>query len=159
YTGAGGGIFGDENPPWWLDDEAIGYPMLAEADRLGIEVVNVHKGVYLNVLDAEHSGVRDIPRAATDWPHLNFVGYRPGRDLLDDLIEIKSFDIPHVTNVYAELGSVFAQAVGDGVDAVGHLLGRLLNAFGPEHILWGTDAIWWGTPQWQIDALKAFRMP
>lgn len=159
YTGAGGGLFGDENPPWWLDDETVSYPMLAEAERLGIEVVNVHKGVQVGVFDAEHSGVRDIPRAAADWPKLNFVVYNAGGVYFDDLIELRSFDMPHLANVYAELGSVFAQAVVDGVDAVGHLLGRLLLAFGAERILWGTDAIWWGTPQWQIDALKAFRMP
>ena len=27
------------------------------------------------------------------------------------------------------------------------------------HVLWGTDSIWWGSPQWQIEALRRFTMP
>jgi len=25
--------------------------------------------------------------------------------------------------------------------------------------LWGTDSIWWGSPQWQIEAFRRFTMP
>ena len=28
-----------------------------------------------------------------------------------------------------------------------------------DHVLWGTDSIWCGTPQWQINARKTFKMP
>ena len=35
-------------------------------------------------------------------------------------------------------------------------LGKLLLHLGPERILWGTDSIWYGSPQGQIDALRAF---
>ncbi len=27
---------------------------------------------------------------------------------------------------------------------------------GPDRVLWGTDSIWYGTPQGQIDAFRAF---
>jgi hypothetical protein len=30
---------------WWLDDEQVSYPMLAEATRLGIKLINCHKGL------------------------------------------------------------------------------------------------------------------
>jgi len=33
------------------------------------------------------------------------------------------------------------------------------QAFGPDHVLWGTDSIWWGSLQWQIEALRRFTMP
>ena len=36
------------------------------------------------------------------------------------------------------------------------MLGKLLLHLGPERILWGTDSIWYGSPQGQIDALRAF---
>jgi len=26
-------------------------------------------------------------------------------------------------------------------------------------VLWGTDSIWYGTPQWQIDAFRRFEIP
>jgi hypothetical protein len=31
-------------------------------------------------------------------------------------------------------------------------------AFGPERILWGTDSIWYGSPQDQIAAFRAFQI-
>jgi hypothetical protein len=35
----------------------------------------------------------------------------------------------------------------------------IIDAFGEDHLLWGTDSIWWGSPQWQIEALKRLEMP
>jgi predicted TIM-barrel fold metal-dependent hydrolase len=167
YTGAGAGPnFTGFNPwgniqPWWLDDEAVSYPMLQEAERLGIRVINTHKGFRLGIFDPDYIHPRDVPKAARDWPQMNFVIYHSAGEYLDDLVELKRTQLPEATNVYAELGSIFAQRVlADGFpDSLGHLLGKLVNAFGSDHILWGTDAIWWGSPQWQIDALKTFRMP
>src|SRR5688572_21902446 len=57
------------------------------------------------------------------------------------------------------LGSTVGQLVTTNPTACAHLLGQVIDAFGADHILWGTDSIWYGTPQWQIDALKTFRMP
>ena len=161
YTGAGGGLFGPDAPPWWLDDEEVSYPMLAEAERLGIHIINTHKGLRLGIFDAEHIKPRDIPKVATDWPQMDFVIYHSAGEFLDDLVALKVNQIPDATNVYSELGSIFATNVisDGGIDAVGHLLGKLVNAFGADHVIWGTDSIWWGSPQWQIAALKTFRMP
>ena len=161
YTGAGYGVFGPDIAPWWMDDEQVAYPMLEEATRLGIDIVNVHKGLRLGIFDPEHIKPRDIPKAAKDWPNIRFGIYHSGFEYLDELCRLKRDEMPEVTNVYPELGAVFASAVLDdsGVDAIGHLLGKLVTNFGADHILWGTDSIWYGTPQWQIDALKTFRMP
>jgi hypothetical protein len=43
-------------------------------------------------------------------------------------------------------------------DAAAHVLGKLLVALGPERILWGTDSIWYGSPQDQIAAFRAFEI-
>src|SRR5215813_12975639 len=40
-----------------------------------------------------------------------------------------------------------------------HVLGMLIQTFGADHVLWGTDSIWWGSPQWQIEAFRRFTMP
>jgi hypothetical protein len=159
YTGAGGGLFGDNNPPWWLDDENVSYPMLAEAERLGINIINTHKGLRLGIFDPEYIKVPDVAGMVRDWPNMNLVIYHSAGEFLDDLVAVKVNDVPEATNLYAELGSIFATSVLSSVDQVGHLLGKLVNAFGSDHIIWGTDAIWWGSPQWQIDALKTFKMP
>jgi hypothetical protein len=44
----------------------------------------------------------------------------------------------------------------DHPDEAAHTLGKLLAAVGPERILWGTDSIWYGSPQDQIEAFRAF---
>ncbi len=38
------------------------------------------------------------------------------------------------------------------------MLGKLLVALGPDNILWGTDSIWYGSPQGQIEAFRAFEI-
>jgi len=61
------------------------------------------------------------------------------------------------SNVYAELGSTWKSVMGDP-DQAAHVLGKLLVAFGEDNILWGTDSIWYGSPQDQIQALRAFEI-
>jgi predicted TIM-barrel fold metal-dependent hydrolase len=39
------------------------------------------------------------------------------------------------------------------------VLGKLLRAVGEDRILWGTDSIWYGPPQFLIDAFRAFTIP
>jgi hypothetical protein len=39
------------------------------------------------------------------------------------------------------------------------VLGKLLLAVGEDNLLWGTDSIFYGSPQGQIDALRAFQIP
>jgi hypothetical protein len=48
--------------------------------------------------------------------------------------------------------------VGDPV-MMAHLLGSLAKSFGTDHIIWGTDCLWWGSPQWIIQAMHRFQMP
>ena len=47
--------------------------------------------------------------------------------------------------------------MGDPTQAA-HLLGKLLVHVGEDNIVWGTDSIWYGSPQDQIQALRAFEI-
>src|SRR5260370_17438099 len=62
-------------------------------------------------------------------------------------------------NIYMELGSTFGQLVTTNPPACAHLLGQIVDAFGADRVLWGTDSIWYGTPQWQIEAFRRFEIP
>jgi hypothetical protein len=65
---------------------------------------------------------------------------------------------PGMTNVYPEIGSAFGMlAIAHPVMAQ-HLMGTNIQHFGADHVLWGTDCIWWGSPQWAIDAFKRFQI-
>ena len=58
-----------------------------------------------------------------------------------------------------ELGSTFGQLTTTNPTACAHLLGQVIDVFGADHVLWGTDSIWYGTPQWQIEAFRRFEIP
>jgi predicted TIM-barrel fold metal-dependent hydrolase len=61
----------------------------------------------------------------------------------------------NVPNVYAELGSVWRSVMSDP-DEAAHLLGKLIKHVGPKRIAWGTDSLWYGSPQAEIVALRRF---
>jgi hypothetical protein len=39
-----------------------------------------------------------------------------------------------------------------------HLIGKNVKHYGSDRVLWGTDCLWWGSPQWVIDAMKRFQI-
>lgn len=39
-----------------------------------------------------------------------------------------------------------------------HVLGKLFKHVGENNVLWGTDSIWYGSPQDQIQAFRAFQI-
>ena len=39
-----------------------------------------------------------------------------------------------------------------------HMLGQMIQVAGADHILWGTDSIWNGSPQSQIERLRRFKI-
>src|SRR5687768_1158377 len=62
-------------------------------------------------------------------------------------------------NVMAELGTTFASSVVIFPELTAHILGQLLKGLGSKRILWGTDSMWYGSPQWQIEAFWRFQIP
>lgn len=175
YTGL---PFGNPPKPWRVDDEKVSYPMLEASRRLGIRNICLHKGLPLQNGVEEYWHPRDLERAAKDFPDLNFIVYHSAFhslrpllgaardefrtsarvDWVTDLCEIRQRN-PALTNIYAELGSTFGQMVITSPMLCGHVLGMLVQTFGADHVLWGTDSIWWGSPQWQIEAFRRFTMP
>jgi predicted TIM-barrel fold metal-dependent hydrolase len=166
YTGAAPKGF---DRGWFVDDEKIAYPMLERARKLGVRRICLHKGLPLGPV-ADYNHPRDVIKAARDFPDLDFLLYHAG--LLRVVATGQSPDVPWTTefcqmkkkepglrNVYMELGSTFGQLVTTNPTACAHLLGQVIDAFGADHVLWGTDAIWYGSPQWQIEALRRFEIP
>jgi Amidohydrolase len=62
-------------------------------------------------------------------------------------------------NVYAELGTIFASSVVTFPTVCAHLMGILFKYLGAERIVWGTDSMWYGSPQWQIEAFWRLQIP
>ena len=62
-------------------------------------------------------------------------------------------------NVYSELGTTFASSVITFPTVCAHILGQGLRFFGEDRIVFGSDSVWYGSPQWQIEALWRFQIP
>ena len=140
---------------WFLDDEKIAYPMLEKVRSLGIKRFCVHKGLPLSTVAvgvADRSGGSASSARATDGAATRIA------TPTTEFCEMKKKE-PGIDNIYMELGSTFAQLVTTNPTACAHLLGQLIAAFGADHVLWGTDSIWYGTPQWQIEAFRRFQIP
>ena len=169
--------------PWRLDDEKLVYPFYDKAVKAGITTICIHKGLLPPDYEKAFAGVWeyatawDIGKAAKDWPQMNFVMYhaclRPAFELPDqawaefeqtgrirwasDLAEIpQKFG---VTNVYAELGTAFANSAVSHPKFCAALIGTLVKGLGADHVLWGTDTLWYGSPQWQIEAMRRLEIP
>jgi hypothetical protein len=63
-----------------------------------------------------------------------------------------------MTNVYCEIGSAFGSLAIVHPEMCMHLIGKNIKYFGVDHVLWGTDCLWWGSPQWVIDLMKRFQI-
>jgi hypothetical protein len=57
----------------------------------------------------------------------------------------------------AELGSTWRFALRDPTMAA-HILCKLVKHIGEENLLYGSDCIWYGSPQDQIQALRSFKI-
>jgi uncharacterized protein len=161
------------NHGWWMDDEKIAYPMLEQAQKLNVKRLCVHKGLPLGPVP-EYNHPKDLIKAAKDFPNIDFLVYHSGMKSaasIDEAFE-KTGEIPWTTefcrmkqanpaikNIYMEIGSTFAQLVTTHPLVCAHFFGQILTAFDIEHVLWGTDSIWYGTPQWQIEAFRRFQIP
>jgi uncharacterized protein len=168
---------------WRLDDEQLVYPFYEKIVKSGITNVCIHKGLMPADYETswaglwEHATVADVGKAAKDWPQINFVIYhsalRPFIELPD--ATLKQFDdtgridwvtnlaeIPRkfgVSNVYGELGSCFATTSITHPRLAAAMLGTLIKGLGPDKVIWGTDSVWYGSPQWQIEAMRRLEIP
>jgi predicted TIM-barrel fold metal-dependent hydrolase len=160
---------------WWLDDHESGVPRVGEAFiekaiELGVPTICAHKGFSGG---SRFATPADVGPAARKHPDANFVVYHSG-------FEARTFEGPYTSataqigvnrlvhsllrngigpneNVYAEIGSTWWYVMRTPTQAA-HVLGKLLRYVGEENVLWGTDCLFYGSPQDQIQAFRAFRI-
>ena len=163
-----------------LDDEKLAYPFYQKSRELGLKLFSVHKGYAAQSRTLGHlAHPGDVEKAALDNPDLTFVIYHsalkhdPGEPQFkadgffdpttgdfawhDALMKIKERN-PKINNVYPEIGSAFGSLAIQHPVMCQHLIGKNVKHYGVDHVLWGTDCLWWGSPQWVIDAFKRFQI-
>jgi len=144
-----------------------GEAFLGAVREIGPRIVCVHKGLGGG---SPYSSPVDIGPVAKAHPDITFVVYHSGYDGANEgpyaasdadhginrlIASLDQHDIKPHSNVYAELGSTWFLAMRNPTQAA-HVLGKLLARVGDDRVLWGTDSIWYGSPQPQIEALRTF---
>jgi hypothetical protein len=164
--------WGPDGRGFFLSDD-IGIRFIEKARALGVKVICVHKGLPFGRQSYEHSQCSDIGVVAKRFPDVSFLIYHSGfvagnpelrydhaaaRDGIDTLVRslIENTVAPN-SNVYAELGSTWRFVMRDP-DSAAHTLGKLFKYAGENNVLWGTDSIWYGSPQDQIQAFRTFQI-
>src|SRR5438874_2082338 len=162
--------FGPDGRGFYLSDE-LGTKFIEKARALGVKTICVHKGLPFGPRSYEHSQCSDIGVVAKRFPDVNFLIYHSGfvtgvregpygagNDGIDTLVSsLQKNSISPGSNVYAELGSTWRFLMRDP-DQAAHAIGKLVKHCGPDNVLWGTDSIWYGSPQDQIQAFRAFQI-
>jgi predicted TIM-barrel fold metal-dependent hydrolase len=174
---------------WRLDDEQVAYPTYELirnhreelAAHPGFFNICIHKGLAPAAPDTPEQGSpTDLPKVSRDWPEFNFIIYhacfgprffdaealqairaqklRNGVPDLRWLTEFAQTAAP-LKNVYAEIGTTFASCAVTFPSVCAHMLGQLMKYVGPERIVFGSDSLWYGAPQWQIEAFWRFQIP
>jgi predicted TIM-barrel fold metal-dependent hydrolase len=153
-----------------LDDPALGLPVIQHAHDLGVRTFIAHKGLPLVRFDAAHNRPDDIVAASRIFPDMQFVvfhgawdknhvegQYNPSATIGIDtfLRALDNHAVPPNDNVWVDVGTVWREVLRDPTTAA-HTLGKLLKRVGRQRVLWGTDAIWYGSPQTQLQAFRAF---
>jgi uncharacterized protein len=161
----------DDNAMWFYE----------ESRKRGMKLISVHKGYSYQSRQFGHlANPQDVEKAALQNPDFNFVIYHSAikhgpsePNYLDNnkfdpktgdfewhsiLMDIRKRN-PQMNNVYCELGSFFNALVVANPVLCMHGMGKNLKHYGPDHVVWGTDCLWWGSPQWAIEAFKRFDIP
>jgi hypothetical protein len=167
YTAWGPGGRGFE-----LDDPAIGLPVVQHAHDLGIKVFCAHKGLPLLNFASTWNQPRDMVAVSRQFPDMQFVVYHSGWTPqhvegpydpdnpvgVDSLLKaLDEYRVPPNSNVWADLATMWRSLLTEPTQAA-HAVGKLLNRLGENRVLWGTDSVWFGSPQTQIMAFRAFEI-
>ena len=171
--------------PWRLDDEKVAYKGYEKMVKAGIKNVCIHKGLFPRRKSKSNipicAALLMSPMSAKrrkDWPQLNFIIYHSayrhvGGDPKQALGGIRTHradfldqsdlaDIPAqygVSNVYGDVGQLFATTLVAEPNVCAALMGTLIKGLGVDHVCWGTDALWTGAPQWQIEGFRRLEIP
>jgi hypothetical protein len=146
---------GPDTRGWVLDDEKNTYPLFEVLRRHGVKNVCVHKGLPGLFLE-QYCHTDDLIRAAAAFPELNFIAFHSAFPWEAELAA--QAKAAKIKNIFAELGSL-ARMMRTDPARYAVLIGNLLDGFGADHILWGTDTPVIGPPHWQIEAFQTFAIP
>ena len=163
--------WGPDGRGFFLHEDA-GLGLIEKARALGVRNICVHKGLPFGRRSYEHSIASDVGIVARQFPDVNFLVYHSGfitaqpegpydpdrGEGVDALIRsVEDNGIGRNANVFAELGSTWRFAMRNP-EMAAHIVGKLVKHIGEHNVLYGSDCIWFGSPQDQIQAFRTFQI-
>ena len=159
---------------WFLDDHdpdgvQCGQAFLDVVREVGPKIVCVHKGLgdnspWSSPVDIGAGGrgeprhpVRRVPLRLRRRAKVRTPRRPPDTGINRLLASLETAGIGPDANVYAELGTTWWNAMRDPTQAA-HVARQAAARFGASACCWGTDSIWYGTPQDQIQAFRTFQI-
>ncbi|MEY4576937.1 MAG: hypothetical protein RL701_1640 [Pseudomonadota bacterium] len=157
---------------WFLHENDA---FIKTAMELKEPLVCVHKGFPFSGWSRVHADPGpDIGVIAKRYPDVKFVIYHsaydsghtegeydpnPDSDMggTDRLWKVIQDNELMNKNVYAEMGSAWAISMRDPMVAQ-HYIGKALKFMGEDRVVWGSECVWFGSPQNQIEAMKVFKI-
>src|SRR5438067_563029 len=137
-----------DDPSWWL----LSNEQIAKAREMVNDFAGSRRLLAHTVITPKQPGWMDeVDKAIAVYKPDSWKSYTIG-----DPLAPSKFG---VTNVYAELGTSFANSAVAHPKFCAALVGTLIKGMGVDHVLWGTDSVWYGSPQWQIEALRRLEIP
>lgn len=165
-------------------NDAMATKFYQKARELGVKVFSISKGfasqsrslgALANPADVEQAALRNPdltfiirnaalmqgPQSAPGKVNPNYlrdIAFNPdsgGFLWFDTLIDIKKRN-PTIENIYVEFDAAFSMLASDEPLMCQHLLGKAIQVYGVDHILWGTGTT--GGHQRAIEAFKGFQI-
>ena len=169
----------DGQTGWWLDDEEHGARMIEMARKTGVRTICIHKGLplptpFMTSNNRLYGGCGDVGKAARQNPDINFIVYHSGYDLKNpdgEFVAGQARGRHRLARPVADRQRRQAEQQrlrGARHDvALRHARSRTRprtpwasssSTSAENNVLWGTDCIWYGSPQDQIQAFRTFQI-
>jgi hypothetical protein len=131
-----------------------------------------HKGLPLVNFDPAFNHPGDMVALSRMFPDMQFVIYHAAWDPshvegpydptatigIDTLLAaLDQYAVPPNDNVWVDVATLWRQLLTTP-DQAAHALGKVLSRVGEQRVLWGTDSIWYGSPEPQIMAMRTFEI-
>ena len=118
-----------------MDDPRVAFPVFEQAQKLGVNLVGVHKGVPLGPQPVEHTRTFDMDGAAANFPDINFVIFHVGLPWLDEVL----WQIVRFPNLYASIAAT-VNFISRQPRVFAEMLGKMLWWCGEDKIIYGGES-------------------
>jgi uncharacterized protein len=139
---------------WRADDEKLAYPLYEKCLALGVNNVQLHKGIPFAFENIEELRPNDVQKAARDFPKLTFIIHHLGVPYVDETMNIAA----RFPNVWVAL-SGWVNAYPLMPYECLHQLGKALMQVGPDRLLWGTESFLAASVQPWVELFATIQIP